>query len=345
MANGQKGKASKRKLDMREESGKLARQIGDRIRELREKMKDGDGRPITQPAFYDFIFDKPEYQQSTDNPNEPKPEESKQTEISNIEGGKDISLALLCLISDKCGVSLDYLIRGKEYQPGESTCPPEEKDASPAGGDVVESQTEKNISAEMTVTGSQYEYLDCMKSTKAPYNDYLSLSVQDVCKSLAALSFITDMVIHGEYMQTGGRLEPGILISIFPKEEVYEVSAKKEEDGYYYDYKFYDESSTPKEDLLAFHLYDTRGKECIEFLRRLWHIQKYDDDDDYITKNMNNIFSTFLRYDSTPLCYAFHNGMYVTDFLRMGDDDIYNDDFRMDIEPYHTFLEREKQNE
>ena len=111
MANGQKGKASKRKLDMREESGKLARQIGDRIRELRERMKDGDGRPITQPAFYDFIFDKPEYQQSTDNPNEPKPEESKQTEISNIEGGKDISLALLCLISDKCGVSLDYLIR------------------------------------------------------------------------------------------------------------------------------------------------------------------------------------------------------------------------------------------
>lgn len=61
MANGRKGKASKRKLDMREESGKLARQIGDRIQELRERIKDGDGRPITQPAFYDFIFDKPEY--------------------------------------------------------------------------------------------------------------------------------------------------------------------------------------------------------------------------------------------------------------------------------------------
>lgn len=117
MANGRKGKASKRKLDMREESGKLARQIGDRIQELRERIKDGDGRPITQPAFYDFIFDKLEYQQSTDDPNEPKPEESKQTEISNIEGGKDINLSLLCLISDKCGVSLDYLIRGKDYQP------------------------------------------------------------------------------------------------------------------------------------------------------------------------------------------------------------------------------------
>ena len=53
MANGQKGKASKRKLDMREESGKLARQIGDRIRELRERMKDGDGGDVKNFVFLD----------------------------------------------------------------------------------------------------------------------------------------------------------------------------------------------------------------------------------------------------------------------------------------------------
>ena len=216
MANGRKGKASKRKLDMREESGKLARQIGDRIQELRERIKDGDGRPITQPAFYDFIFDKPEYQQSTDDPNEPKPEESKQTEISNIEGGKDISLALLCLISDKCGVSLDYLIRGKDYQPSAPTCPPEGKDASPAGDNP---QPEKEPSAEMGSADLPPEE----KAENNPYSDYLSCSPYDICKALAALTFIADLDIIS-LDKTEGRLgKRGVRIDIRPKEIILPV--------------------------------------------------------------------------------------------------------------------------
>lgn len=216
MANGRKGKASKRKLDMREESGKLARQIGDRIQELRERIKDGDGRPITQPAFYDFIFDKPEYQQSTDDPNEPKPEESKQTEISNIEGGKDISLALLCLISDKCGVSLDYLIRGKDYQPSAPTCPPEGKDASPAGDNP---QPEKEPSAEMGSADLPPEE----KSENNPFSDFLSCSPYDICRALAALAFIADLDIIS-LDKTEGRLgKKGVRIDIRPKEIILPV--------------------------------------------------------------------------------------------------------------------------
>lgn len=216
MANGRKGKASKRKLDMREESGKLARQIGDRIQELREGIKDGDGRPITQPAFYDFIFDKPEYQQSTDNPNEPKPEESKQTEISNIEGGKDINLSLLCLISDKCGVSLDYLIRGKDYQPSAPTCPLEGKDASPAGDNP---QPEKEPSAEMGSADLPPEE----KAENNPYSDYLSCSPYDICKALAALTFIADLDITS-LDKTEGRLgKRGVRIDIRPKEIILPV--------------------------------------------------------------------------------------------------------------------------
>lgn len=219
MANGQKGKASKRKLDMREESKKLAGQIGDRIRELRESIKGGDGNPITQPAFYDFIFDKPEYQQSTDDYNEPKPENSKQTEISNIEGGKDINLALLCLISDKCGVSLDYLIRGKEYQPSAPTCPPEGKDASPAGDNVVESQIEKDSSAETGSANLPPEE----KAENGPYTDYLSYSPYDICKALAALSFIADLDIKQDYDGEGRLGQRGVTITIKPKEIILPV--------------------------------------------------------------------------------------------------------------------------
>lgn len=217
MANRRKGKASKRKLDMREESGKLARQIGDRIQELRERIKDGDGRPITQPAFYDFIFDKPEYQQSTDDPNEPKPEESKQTEISNIEGGKDMNLSLLCLISDKCGVSLDYLIRGKEYQPSAPTCPPEGKGASPTGDNP---QPEKEPSAEMGSTNLPPEE----KAENGPYAEYLSCSPYDICKALVALSFIADLRIS-ELKSTQGRLgQTGYRLDTWPKEIVIPIS-------------------------------------------------------------------------------------------------------------------------
>lgn len=366
MANGQKGKASKRKLDMREESGKLARQIGDRIRELRERMKDGDERPITQPAFYDFIFDKPEYQQSTDNPNEPKPEESKQTEISNIEGGKDISLALLCLISDKCGVSLDYLIRGKEYQPSESTCPPEEKDASPAGA-PMESQMEnaasssdndtiafqgQTVETPISVQDSEDGILSLIDIPQ--YDKFLGISLEDICKALAAMAFITDMTIHKENIQTCGRIEPGICISIFPKEEIYPVFEKFDKECGLYKWEVTEKSSEPKEKIQAFHLFDKRGRECIDFLRRILQLKNtlgvfgcdngYENDIEWkdIAKSIDTILSaTLYNNPESPLLYVLGYGVTAYDFLNAGDDDIFDDNFRIYTEPYQTFLERE----
>ncbi len=270
MANGRKGKASKRKLDMREESGKLARQIGDRIQELRERIKDGDGRPITQPAFYDFIFDKPEYQQSTDDPNEPKPEESKQTEISNIEGGKDISLALLCLISDKCGVSLDYLIRGKDYQPSAPTCPPEGKGASPAGDNP---QPEKEPSAEMGSADLPPEENSC--------EPFLDISVGDICRALVALSRITDISIKKNDIVKDGFLSKGLLLSIYPGEKVFPVETDSnltDENSPHYRPEYTGlllkgESRDPDKKKYNAHIIDNRGAYVVSFLENILKIE------------------------------------------------------------------------
>lgn len=353
MANGQKGKASKRKLDMREESGKLARQIGDRIRELRERMKDGDGRPITQPAFYDFIFDKPEYQQSTDNPNEPKPEESKQTEISNIEGGKDISLALLCLISEKCGVSLDYLIRGKEYQPGESTCPPEEKDASPAG-DLVESQTESTpLSSDNDTIAFQVKTEES-KKRKLPFfkvwdtvvcnSKFFNTTLNDVCKSLAALSYITDISITHENIKSCGRLKRGITLSIFPKEIISPVCSVH--GGIRFNnWKVVEKNSCYDNEIEAFHLYDSRGILCIDFLREILKIESFGNSHEMEENGINNILNPI---DSDlPLSFALNRPLTVNRFLSLRTNDpslvVYewlDDAFKFETEPYIEFMQR-----
>lgn len=353
MANGQKGKASKRKLDMREESGKLARQIGDRIRELRERMKDGDGRPITQPAFYDFIFDKPEYQQSTDNPNEPKPEESKQTEISNIEGGKDISLALLCLISDKCGVSLDYLIRGKEYQPGESTCPPEEKDASPAG-DLVESQTESTPLSSNNDTIAFQAKTEESKKGKLPFfkvwdtvhcnSKFFNTTLNDVCKSLAALSYITDISITHENIKSCGRLKRGITLSIFPKEIISPVCSVH--GGVRFNnWKVVEKNSCYDNEIEAFHLYDSRGILCIDFLREILKIESFGNSHEMEENGINNILNPI---DSDlPLSFALNRPLTVNRFLSLRTNDpsfvVYewlDDAFKFETEPYIDFMQR-----
>lgn len=353
MANGQKGKASKRKLDMREESGKLARQIGDRIRELRERMKDGDGRPITQPAFYDFIFDKPEYQQSTDNPNEPKPEESKQTEISNIEGGKDISLALLCLISDKCGVSLDYLIRGKEYQPGESTCPPEEKDASPAG-DLVESQTESApLSSDNDTIAFQVKTEESKKG-KLPFfkvwdtvqcnSKFLDTTLNDVCKSLAALSYITDISITHENIKSCGRLKRGITLSIFPKEIISPVCSVH--GGVRFNnWKVVEKNSCYDNEIEAFHLYDSRGILCIDFLREILKIESFGNSQEMEENGINNILNPIDSH--LPLSFALNRPLTVNHFLSLRTNDpsfvVYewlDDAFKFETEPYIDFMQR-----
>lgn len=353
MANGQKGKASKRKLDMREESGKLARQIGDRIRELRERIKDGDGRPITQPAFYDFIFDKPEYQQSTNDPNELKPEESKQTEISNIEGGKDISLALLCLISDKCGVSLDYLIRGKDYQPSAPTCPPEGKDASPAG-DLVESQTESPpLSSDNDTIAFQVKTEESKKG-KLPFfkvwdtvhcnSKFFNTTLNDVCKSLAALSYITDISITHENIKSCGRLKRGITLSIFPKEIISPVCSVH--GGVRFNnWKVVEKNSCYDNEIEAFHLYDSRGILCIDFLREILKIESFGNSHEMEENGINNILNPI---DSDiPLSFALNRPLTVNRFLSLRTNDpsfvVYewlDDAFKFETEPYIDFMQR-----
>lgn len=360
------GKISKRKQDLIEQSDQLARQIGERIRTLQKKIKDNDGRPINALAFFNIIFSEPEYQKGTDDPSEPKSDNSKQVEISAIENGKDINLALLCRISDKCGVSLDYLIRGKEYQPSESTCPPEEKDASPAGA-PMESQTENAPSSsgndpiefqgqtEETPISAQDSKDGILSLIDIPqYDKFLEISLEDICKALAAMAFITDMTIHKENIQACGRIEPGICISIFPKEEIYPVFEKLDKEWGLYKWEVTEESSEPKEKIQAFHLFDKRGRQCIDFLRRILQLKNtlgvFGCDNGYengiewedVVKSIDTILSaTLYNNPESPLLYVLGYGVTAYDFLNAGDDDIFDDNFRIYTEPYQTFLERE----
>lgn len=89
--------------------------------------------------------------------------------------------------------------------------------------------------------------------------------MEDICKALAAMAFITDMTIHKENIQTCGRIEPGICISIFPKEEIYPVFEKFDKECGLYKWEVTEKSSEPKEKIQAFHLFDKRGRECIDF--------------------------------------------------------------------------------
>lgn len=357
MANGQKGKASKRKLDMREESGKLARQIGDRIQELRERIKDGDGRPITQPAFYDFIFDKPEYQQSTDDPNEPKPEESKQTEISNIEGGKDINLSLLCLISDKCGVSLDYLIAGKDFRPEGASCPPEEKAISGGGKDVnqhTEGSEEKPLQAEIQPPSP---YFTCKRRPSnemesgyfnKPYCDELNVSTLDICKSLVALSFIADIEISNTPMPLNGRYTGGLSLTILPKEIMLPI---RMEETVLKDSPFMwvvDGFPNEHTDSKCFHLVDTRGVHCIDFLRSLCldikTFRAIGALPGLVYKNIGGKLDSMMEIGDIshePLNYAINFGSYYSDFLDT-DFIIGFQGLSSDVEPYSSYLERIK---
>lgn len=360
MANRQKGKASKRKLDMREKSEKLARQIGDRIRELREKIKDGDGNPITQPAFYDFIFDKPEYQQSTDDLNEPIPksENSKQAEISNIETGKDINLALLCLISDKCGVSLDYLIKGKEYQPSAPTCPPEGKDASPAGDNVMESQTEKEPSAEMGSPDLPPEESD--KTTTD--DDDLHYSPYDILKAFESLSCIADLKIDSLSTDEGRLGNEGLRIDIRPKEIILPVLQDESKlslfinlpvspsnhldevdflkknrgianDGFTYCYLRRIDNERIPASAYALHLIDTRLNDILNLIKSAIGITLDGDTVEFPDFILDTI-------DKNPIDLSLNHGIPSSDFLNMSEMSHYDEIITTQLEPFRTFVKR-----
>ena len=51
--------------------------------------------------------------------------------------------------------------------------------------------------------------------------------------------------------------------------------------------------------------------------------------------------ATLYNNPESPLLYVLGYGVTAYDFLNAGDDDIFDDNFRIYTEPYQTFLERE----
>ena len=349
------GKISKRKQDLIEQSEQLAIQIGKRIHTLHKKIKNNDGRPINAPAFFNIIFSESEYQKGTDNPSEPKSDNSKQVEISAIESGNDINLALLCRISDKCGVSLDYLIRGKEYQPSESTCPPEEKDASPAGN-PMEYRTENAASSSdndtiafqaQTEESEKKESLPFFKVWNSVHCDskFLDTTLSDVCKSLAALTYITDISIAHKNIKSDGRLKKGISLSIFPKEIISPVCPIHVHGDRFYNWNIANKNSCYDDGIEAFHLYDSRGVLCIDFLLEALKIESLG----YCYKMEENAINNLLApLDSNlPLSFALDRPLTVNRFLSLRANDpslvVYswlNEIFKFETEPYIDFMQR-----
>lgn len=345
---------SKRKHDLLASTKELAKGIGPRIRALREK------REMNQHEFYDFLFPESEYQTMGDDAS-PKTEGMKNKDIGEIESGKVINisgtpfnketglaihLALLLRISEKCGVSLDYLIAGKDFRPEGASCPPEEKAIS--GGDVVEPfHTDMEIPPE-----EKWKYDE-------PYNEYLKFSDYDICKSLVALSYITDMEIVQDGICRDGRINPGVLISITPKEIVLPVNLVKSDNGIssWEIAPSADEFSTayvpPDEKTLALHLFDTRGRGCIQFLHRLLKIESMYGDDglcscsdniNIITESIDNTLSDMVEQcsiETRPLIYAIDYGADIQFFLNACDDDIFDDRLRFETEPYSVFKKRQ----
>ena len=273
---GESRNMSKRKEDLLASTKELAKEIGPRIRALREK------REMNQREFYDFLFPESKYQTMSDGAT-PKTEGMKNKDIGEIESGKAINisgtpfnketglaihLALLLRISEKCGVSLDYLIAGKDFHPEGTSCPPEEKAIS--GGDVVEpSHADIEIPPE--------------EKKMAPISDCLSYSPSDICMSFAALSLIADLEIH-ELRPDNGRLgKCGVRIDIRPKEIINAIKQGENglefvpntdlklyadrywNTGYDYDYSSVRASEIPS-NYLALHLTDKRADEIIHFL-------------------------------------------------------------------------------
>lgn len=347
------GNMSKRKEDLLASTKELAEGIGPRVRALREKRK------MNQREFYDFLFPESEYQKMNDGAT-PKTERMKNKDIGEIESGKVINitgtpfnketglaihLALLLRISEKCGVSLDYLIVGKDFQPEGTSCPPEEKAIS--GGDVVEPSH-----ADMEILPEEKRRYD------EPYNEYLKLSDYDICKSLVALSYITDMEIVQDGIYRDGKINPGMLISITPKEIVLPVNLVKSDNGIpsWEIAVSADELSTVYkpigEKTLALHLYDKRGQGCTHFLHHLLKIESmYDYDDLYIpqydnsaiTESIKNTLSDMVkRYfiETRPLSYAIDYGTDIQFFLNACDDDIFDGRLRFETEPYSVFEKR-----
>lgn len=356
---------SKRKHDLLASTKELAKGIGPRIRTLREK------REMNQREFYDFLFPESEYQTMGDDAS-PKTEGMKIKDIREIESGKVINisgtpfnketglaihLALLLRISEKCGVSLDYLIAGKDFRPEGASCPPEEKAISGGGKDVnqdTEGSEEKTLQAEIQPPSI---YFTCKRRPfnemesgyfNKPYCDELNVSTLDICKSLVALSFIADIEISNTPMPLNGRYTGGLSLTILPKEIMLPI--RMAETGLKDNPFMWVVDGFPNEhtDSKCFHLVDTRGVHCIDFLRSLCldikTFRAIGALPGLVYKNIGGKLYSMMEIGDIshePLNYAINFGSYYSDFLDT-DFIIGFQGLSSDVEPYSSYLERIK---
>lgn len=367
---GESRNMSKRKEDLLASTKELAKEIGPRIRALREK------REMNQREFYDFLFPESEYQTMGDDAT-PKTEGMKIKDIGEIESGKVINisgtpfnketglaihLALLLRISEKCGVSLDYLIAGKDFHPEGTSYPPEEKAISGGGKDVNqptegEGSEKKPLQAEIQPPSP---YLTCkirpsdeMESSyfdyfNKPYCDELNVSTFDICKALVALSFIADIEISNTPISLNGRYANGLSLTILPKEIMLPI--RMAETGLKENLCMWVVDGFPNEhtDSKCFHLIDTRGVHCIDFLRSLClDIKAFETIKalpGLVYKNIDGELGSMMEIgliSHEPLNYAINFGIYYSDFLHT-DFSIGGHGLFPFEEPYSSYLARKK---
>lgn len=267
------------KDDLAADNIELQAQIGSHIKRLYEIRKK-EGKVKNQADFYNKIFPEMKYQkyQSTiadpaENPDNIKSDGLKNNDIGGIFKGENITLALLQRISEKFHVSMDSLFYGIESQPSAPTCPPEGKDVSPAGDNVVESQTEKDSSAEMGSADLPPEENSC--------EPFLDISVNDICRALVALSRITDISIKKNDIVKDGFLSKGLLLSIYPSERVYPVETDSnltdENNPHhrpeYTGFLLKGESRDPDKKQYNAHIIDNRGAYAVSFLENILKIE------------------------------------------------------------------------
>lgn len=359
------GRKSKLKKDLESEAQKWNMKIGERIQELRKNgtLKNKNGEVVENgEQFYDFLFDKDEYKCGTREPNEDKSNNVKSNFISSVETGKYINFGLLALISEKCGVSLESLITGKGFYPEGTPCPPEEKAISGGGKDVNqhtegEGNEEKPLQAEIQPPSP---YFTCKRRPSdemesgyfgyfnKPYCDELNVSTFDICKSLVALSFIADIEISNTPISLNGRYTDGLSLTILPKEIMLPI--RMAETGLKENRFMWTVDGFPNEhtDSKCFHLIDTRGVHCIDFLRSLClDIKAFETIKalpGLVYKNIDGELGSMMEIGDIshkPLNYAINFGIYYSDFLHT--------DFSIGVhglfpyvEPYSSYLARKK---
>lgn len=352
------------KDDLAADNIELQAQIGSHIKRLYEIRKK-EGKVKNQADFYNKIFPEMKYQkyQSTiadpaENPDNIKSDGVKNNDIGGIFKGENITLALLQRISEKFHVSMDSLFYGIESQPSAPTCPPEGKDASPAGDNVMESQTEKEPSAEMGSPDLPPEESD--KTTTD--DDDLHYSPYDILKAFESLSCIADLKIDSLSTDEGRLGNEGLRIDIRPKEIILPVLQDESKlslfinlpvspsnhldevdflkknrgianDGFTYCYLRRIDNERIPASAYALHLIDTRLNDILNLIKSAIGITLDGDTVEFPDFILDTI-------DKNPIDLSLNHGIPSSDFLNMSEMSHYDEIITTQLEPFRTFVKR-----